>query len=614
MTGVRERVRLLRAVFALALLLALGGSTATASAALQADYAFDDTLTSSVGTAPALTPAGACPPASSFATETVNGVADRVLTFPLGCGLQLASAGVFPRDSYSVAVLFRFTNVGPTFGDGYHRIFDPTPGTLDNGIYETNGKLNFFQNSIGRDNLGAADFVADQYTQVVVTRDAASGTVVGYVDGVQQWSVTDSGNDALITAEEMPRFLVDNFTEDSAGAVARLRLYDAPLTAAEVAALDGNVLAPADLSVTTTADKNPVYLGQDLVYSVALSNAGPGPSGGVVVTDPLPAGVDFVSASPGCAEAARTVTCDVGTVTADTPVVLQIVVHPTVANAALANTVTVSAANDPNPANNTSTATTDVRLPTDVSITMTDSADPIYVGQSLVYRLTVFNAGPGSAGSAVATVPLSADVDFVSASSECIQANGTVTCEFGPLASGASATRQIEVRPTAPDAALAGEATVVGGGDTNLDNNLATAVTQVLDPPPILGIGPLTTTPAVVTAPATAAAAAPTAQTPALVASAPPKKPTLTVTAKRNGRNVTLSLAVANLTPAKATVSVKLRRGTRTIAGGNGALKAGKRKLTLTARKTVKKGTYRLAVAVTQSGKTTNLRATLKLK
>ncbi|MCA1695862.1 MAG: LamG domain-containing protein, partial [Actinobacteria bacterium] len=58
-----------------------------------------------------------------------------------------------------------------------------------------------------------------------------------YVNGVQQFSFTDSTNDAVITAAQLPRFLSDDSEfpgEDSAGAVARVRSYDAPLTAAEV--------------------------------------------------------------------------------------------------------------------------------------------------------------------------------------------------------------------------------------------------------------------------------------------------------------------------------------------------------------------------------------------
>ena len=79
------------------------------------------------------------------------------------------------------------------------------------------------------------------------------------------------------------------------------------------------VIAPsgADLSVTKTDSPDPVLQNQELTYTVTVTNNGPGQATGVSLTDTLPAGVAFVSVSPGspaCAQSSGTVTCDLGSI------------------------------------------------------------------------------------------------------------------------------------------------------------------------------------------------------------------------------------------------------------------------------------------------------------
>lgn len=58
------------------------------------------------------------------------------------------------------------------------------------------------------------------------------------------------------------------------------------------------MLPAADLSVTKSADTTTVTVGQTVTYRVTVRNAGPNTATGVAVTDPLPAGLTFVSATP----------------------------------------------------------------------------------------------------------------------------------------------------------------------------------------------------------------------------------------------------------------------------------------------------------------------------
>jgi uncharacterized repeat protein (TIGR01451 family) len=54
----------------------------------------------------------------------------------------------------------------------------------------------------------------------------------------------------------------------------------------------------ADLSITNEVNNPTAAVGQNVIFTVVVSNAGPDQATGVVVTDQLPAGLSFVSSSP----------------------------------------------------------------------------------------------------------------------------------------------------------------------------------------------------------------------------------------------------------------------------------------------------------------------------
>ncbi len=198
------------------------------AATLKADYQFNYSRASSVGGALALTDIGTG--TNRFADESVDGTIRPVLTFPQNNGLQLSpTTNTISSGSYSIVMLFRFNDVS-----SYKRIIDFKNGTSDRGLYNYSGKLHFYSSATGN----TTAIAAGTYVQVVLTRDALKN-VVGYLNGVQEFSFADTGDDALIDAADTLRFFKDDGGESSAGAVARIRLYDGALTANEVAALDG---------------------------------------------------------------------------------------------------------------------------------------------------------------------------------------------------------------------------------------------------------------------------------------------------------------------------------------------------------------------------------------
>jgi uncharacterized repeat protein (TIGR01451 family) len=133
---------------------------------------------------------------------------------------------------------------------------------------------------------------------------------------------------------------------------------------------------PTDMSITKTASPDPVAPGGTLTYHLTVTNNGmpamPATTSGVTLTDVLPAGVTFVSATPssGSCSGTSTVTCNLGIFPSGATATVDIVVTVvTNASGTLTNTAAVAATtSDPDISNNTATATTTVSpvVPTSV--------------------------------------------------------------------------------------------------------------------------------------------------------------------------------------------------------------------------------------------------------
>jgi uncharacterized repeat protein (TIGR01451 family)/fimbrial isopeptide formation D2 family protein len=244
----------------------------------------------------------------------------------------------------------------------------------------------------------------------------------------------------------------------------------------------------ADLSVVKTAPAK-VAADADLIYSLEVANAGPSDATGVVVTDPLPAGTQFVSADAGCEETAATVVCDVGALPVGETVSFQITVHVplSLAGATLTNTATVEGEQtDPNSPNDSGTVSTEVGPAADLQIVKTMGA--AQAGEKLTYTLLISNHGPSESSAVTVHDALPAGVTFDSASpsqGSCSAAGPDVTCELGPLAANASAQigLVVDVSDGAAGQTLRNTATVEGPEpDPVPENNTSTVEGRVAQP------------------------------------------------------------------------------------------------------------------------------------
>lgn len=205
--------------------------TPEAAPVLKADYRFANNLNSSVAGARPLTNTGA-QGTNTFATENVEGVQRRVMRFPAGNGVQLSNAStVIPRDRYTIVVRVRFDDI-----TSFTRVINFTKNASpDTGVYLAQGRFWYYPLD-----GGAYDSVADpdEWVDIAVTR-GSGGLMRGFVDGIEVWEEA-APTAGLTNSANLIRFFRDNGSgvgETHSGAVSRIRLWNKPLTPAQVTAL-----------------------------------------------------------------------------------------------------------------------------------------------------------------------------------------------------------------------------------------------------------------------------------------------------------------------------------------------------------------------------------------
>jgi uncharacterized repeat protein (TIGR01451 family) len=246
----------------------------------------------------------------------------------------------------------------------------------------------------------------------------------------------------------------------------------------------------ADLRVTMMHSPEPVTLGQNLTYSITLNDLGPSTSTNVVLSDVLPDGVVFVSATPSqgsCSQLSGSVTCNIGIMPSTASVT--IVVTPA-GTGTTTNTANVSGNEvDPNPANNAATnSVTTVAGPpepsdADLRMTLSHSPDFATLGSTtfIQYFATVFNGGPAVATEVTLTDTLPSNLTFAGFSvfpptqGSCSSTAQSVTCNLNTLPMGGIANVTIYGSIASAGPIVSNTATVSATqNDPNPGNNTVT--------------------------------------------------------------------------------------------------------------------------------------------
>jgi uncharacterized repeat protein (TIGR01451 family) len=205
------------------------------------------------------------------------------------------------------------------------------------------------------------------------------------------------------------------------------------------------VVFVADLAITKSESPSPAVAGTYITYTISVRNAGPSNAASTVVTDTLPAGVNFVSSSSYACSGTTVLTCGLGTVGSGTSTNFTVKVavpanylsKTGATTGTITNTATVaSPAADPSLDNNTASVSTMVIAVADLAITKTESPDPAPAGTNIKYTIGVSNAGPSDATITVVTDTLPAGLSFVSSTLYPCSGATVVTCNLGTVANG----------------------------------------------------------------------------------------------------------------------------------------------------------------------------------
>ncbi|MGP0063199.1 MAG: Calx-beta domain-containing protein, partial [Isosphaeraceae bacterium] len=250
----------------------------------------------------------------------------------------------------------------------------------------------------------------------------------------------------------------------------------------------------ADLAVQIASSVPVAGIGLDFQYVVTAINNGPIPATGVVLSDSLPSGVSFVSATAdqGAIPTQTTsggVSVTFGTLGVGDSASLTIVVDPTASpGSTLVDSASVAGQQpDPNLSNNDATLNLNVQNVSDLSVTATAQASggtPL-AGQPLTYTITVSNLGPADEPDAIlsGSLPPGVTVDSAIASQGATPTvtQGLLAADLGLLPANATATVTLVVSPGATDiGTMTAGFTVLGQNiDPDPSNNAAQVTVDV---------------------------------------------------------------------------------------------------------------------------------------
>jgi uncharacterized repeat protein (TIGR01451 family) len=269
----------------------------------------------------------------------------------------------------------------------------------------------------------------------------------------------------------------------------------------------------ADLSITNIDTPNPVIAGNNITYTVVVKNNGATAASTVAFSEAIPANTTFVSATPSpatgwsCAVVSGTLTCSNATLASGASATFTVVL--TVNSGTASGTVITDTANvssnttDPNPNNNSATATDVVATSgqADLSVTSSASPNPVTDNNNITYTQAVTNNGPSASGAATFTDSIPTGTSFVSftvpsgwncGTLPTVGAtSGTITCTISsvPVNTSTPVSFPLVVKASlgdAPGSTITNTANInvpcSSANDPNCGNNSASTTVYVASP------------------------------------------------------------------------------------------------------------------------------------
>jgi uncharacterized repeat protein (TIGR01451 family) len=155
------------------------------------------------------------------------------------------------------------------------------------------------------------------------------------------------------------------------------------------------VVPSADLALSMIDRPDPVFLSEDLIYTLAVTNQGPNIATSVMLTNTLPNGVSFISTVLGqgsCGRAGNLVTCSLGSLNPGAGATVSLVLRPALAGPITNRANVGSQTIDASPANNVATQQTLVLSSSGTFAGVSPVLTPV-LGPASPFPSTIFVSG-----------------------------------------------------------------------------------------------------------------------------------------------------------------------------------------------------------------------------
>ena len=171
----------------------------------------------------------------------------------------------------------------------------------------------------------------------------------------------------------------------------------------------------ADISILKVSNPSALNAGENLIYTINISNAGPSDSQNITLTDTIPNEIlnPEYSVDGGTTWNSWVNPYSVGSIANGFSKIIELrgTVNPSVNLESITNTAIINSTTfDPNINNNSSNSTTQINTSADVSIIKLVNQSPVVAGDLLTYDMLISNAGPSDAQNVVLVDTIPTDI------------------------------------------------------------------------------------------------------------------------------------------------------------------------------------------------------------
>jgi uncharacterized repeat protein (TIGR01451 family) len=350
--------------------------------------------------------------------------------------------------------------------------------TVDNATPNVGATIHYSLTATNNGPDTATSLIVTDLLPAGVSYVSSAPSQGSYVSGTGAWTIGTLANGASATMSIAATVTASGHIDNTVTFTSMLQTDSNGANNSATASI--NVPLAADIAVTKTVDNNRPDVGSNATFTITATNNGPDNATGVTVSDALPTGLNFVTATPAPGTSFAGGIWTIGDLANGASKTLTIV--DTVATAGLiTNTASVSHSDqyDTNPGNNSAGASVDQRI----NLVVSKSANPLTpnVGTNTTFTIGVSNAGPNTANNVVINDLLPAGLTYVSDTGSGAYNSTSGVWTVGSIASGGSASLNVVATVTVPGPTV--NTASVGSVDEQQTSILDDSATATVTPP-----------------------------------------------------------------------------------------------------------------------------------